>query len=151
MDRRERIIEISNLILGLRNQLQILERELDVLIGTAVPQSAVAATGEPKQIVPNLNIHHQPRQEPEKTVADRIIQILEQNRSKDFDAREMLEQLELSDDKIATVRSTLHRLTAENRIARPYAGRFAALQGNPAGNDQPDDDNRPHEVRNAAA
>lgn len=131
MDRRERIIELSQLILGLRNQLHILETELDALIGRQP-----VATGEP----------HTPQVQPAhaEPVAERIIRALELQRDRDFDARGMLQELGLSEDRFPTVRSTLHRLFNEGRIARPSAGRFAAIRRNQAGIIQPDNQSNEH-------
>jgi hypothetical protein len=85
-------------------------------------------------------------------MADRVIHILEQNREKDFDSREMFERLRLPNTNLASVRSTLYRLYEEHRILRPSPGRFAALEQNQTGITQPDGGNaNRHGVKNAAA
>jgi hypothetical protein len=141
MDRRERIIELSTTILRLRDQLRVYEAELDTLIGAPAPTV--------QQSVPE---HHVAQPETEETMADRIIRILEQSREKDFDGREMLQRLQLPELHLASIRSTLHRLYGEHRIARSAPGRFSALQRNQAGMSQPEGETPSHHgVRNAAA
>jgi len=143
MDRRERIIELSQLIFGLRNQLRILESELDTLIGTPPIVPTILRSPQGEVLGPSAHL--------EEPVAERIIRALELQRDKDFDARGMLQELGLPEDRFPTVRSTLHRLVNEGRIARPTAGRFAALRRNQAGITQPDNQGNEHGVRNAAA
>jgi hypothetical protein len=139
MDRRERIIEISNVILGLRNQLRIVEAELDSLIGETHQSSLLRHDLK----IPKMD---------DVPIADRIIRALERGFPEmDFDAKEMLYHLELPEDRLPTVRSTLHRLAAENRIARAAAGRFAALGENQTGTAQSDNQGEKHGAKDAAA
>ena len=149
MDRREHIIELSQQILGLRNQLHILESELDTLIGTppvvaSMPRTPLLRTPQGEVLPPSAHL--------EEPVADRIIRILELQRDREFDARTMFEELGLPEERFPTVRSTLHRLASEERIVRSSAGRFAALiRRNQAGIAQPDNPGESNGVRNATA
>jgi hypothetical protein len=140
MDRRERTIEISKMILDLRSRLHALETELDALI--AEPKNAPRVASESKVATPPSG----------ETIADRIIGVLERERGKDFDTTEMLWSLRMDVSHTPTVRSTLHRLTGEKRIARSSPGRFAALPKDQAGITQPEGETTSHHgVKDAAA
>lgn len=142
MDRRERIIEVSNKIADLRKELHNLEAELDALIEMQ-PVTAALLVGATQQ-ASGMSAESQ------STIAYRILQVLNREQAKDFDSREMLHRLELPEDRLPTVRSTLHRLYGEERIARHSPGRFSARQTQPDAG-RAENPNEGHGEKNAAA
>jgi hypothetical protein len=141
-ERLERGLSLAGEILDLRGRLKSKEAEYSQLMGISVELIRERASIQPSPAEANRKAI---------TLADRIVQILEEHRGQEFDGWGMLEILEINASRIGSVRSTFYRLLDANKIAKGATpGKFRALGRGQAGIVQPDGDNRSNEVHNAA-
>jgi hypothetical protein len=117
MSRRERIIELAREIDATRGKLHAMEAEMDSLLPTEEPAAREVSAIRIETGVPMP-----------QTLTERVIGFLEQNPRNAFTAAGVASGIQLSDDRITSLRSTLVRLVKEERIDRPSPGAYRAKQ-----------------------
>jgi len=117
MSRRERIIELAREIDATRGKLHAMEAEMDSLLPTEEPSARAVSPIKIETHVPMP-----------QTLTERVIGFLEQNRAHAFGASEVASGIQLSADRITSLRSTLVRLVEEERIERAAPGAYRAKQ-----------------------
>lgn len=130
----ERVLQLSSRIMELRRRLQESETELKALLAHTSQTPAVEQRPAPENGNGNAIVHQLENALGRGTIALRIERLLAASPTQSFGAEEVARRLEIPDAQLATVRSTLHRLSAEGRIRRTGPGQYAAVrQQNQAG------------------
>jgi hypothetical protein len=114
MNRRERIIELAREIDTMRGKLHAMEAEMDSLLPKDEPSApATKYVIDTSAFVP---------------LTERVIGFLETNRGRKYGANGIAQGIELTSDKMTSLRSTLVRLVDEKRIERAEPGVYCARQ-----------------------
>jgi hypothetical protein len=120
MNRRERIIELATEIATMRDKLRAMEVEMDGLIGSEQSTGQATSTA-PYQIEKGVSLP--------KTVTERVVEWLESNKQKSWGVWDIATGIDLPEEKINSLRSTVIRLVDGKRLEKVSPGLYRAKQG----------------------